>query len=142
MVREIAEKRSSEGYPNPDEEKQDLQRMEEEAQELSTLADLLVKKVKDGYRAGRRISSFPRRHPTKSATTAATVTTTAASREAESALPEAESVVLEAESVAPEVVIKVEDASMTNLTERGTGTDTPKYSGRKRRATSPSLREV
>ena len=54
MVREIVEHRAEEGYPNPEEERQDLARMEEEAQELTMLAGLLVKKVQDGYVATRR----------------------------------------------------------------------------------------
>ncbi len=57
MVREIVEQRAEEGYPNPEEEKQDLARMEAEAQELTVLAGLLVKKVQDGYIATRRGTS-------------------------------------------------------------------------------------
>ena len=57
MVREIVDKRTKEGYPNPEEEKQDLARMEEEAQELTMLAGILVKKVQDGYTATRRGTS-------------------------------------------------------------------------------------
>ena len=57
MVREIVDQRTKEGYPNPEEEKQDLARMEEEAQELTMLAGLLVKKVQDGYTATRRGTS-------------------------------------------------------------------------------------
>lgn len=54
MVREIVEKQTKQGYPNPEEEKMDLQRMEEEAQELTMLAEMLVQKVRSGYRASRR----------------------------------------------------------------------------------------
>ena len=57
MVREIVDQRTKEGYPNPEEEKQDLARMEEEAQELTMLAGILVKKVQDGYTATRRTTS-------------------------------------------------------------------------------------
>ena len=57
MVREIVEQRTSEGYPNPEEERLDLARMEEEAQELTMLAGILVKKVQDGYVATRRGTS-------------------------------------------------------------------------------------
>lgn len=51
---EIAEQRSKEGYPNPEEEKLDLARMDKEAEELVALAWMLVQKAQDGYRAVQR----------------------------------------------------------------------------------------
>ena len=53
VVREIVQDRIKQGYPNPEEEKLDLQRMEQEAEELTMLAETLVKKVRSGYRARR-----------------------------------------------------------------------------------------
>ena len=56
---EIAEQRTKEGYPNPEEEKFDLARMDEEAEELIALARMLVQKAQDGYRAVRRGTTTP-----------------------------------------------------------------------------------
>lgn len=54
MVTEITELRTLEGYSNPEEERMDLSRMDEEAEELVMLAQTLVQKAQDGYRVTRR----------------------------------------------------------------------------------------
>lgn len=61
-MRDIAQERTKQGYPNPEEEKLDLQRMEDEAKELVMLAELLVKKAQEGFTATRR--STGARRPT------------------------------------------------------------------------------
>lgn len=59
-MREIVEQQLKESYPNAEEERLDLARMEEESKELIMLAELLVRKVQDGYTATRRASTSPR----------------------------------------------------------------------------------
>jgi chromatin segregation and condensation protein Rec8/ScpA/Scc1 (kleisin family) len=53
-VADIVKQRTAEGYPNPEEERMDLAKMNEEAEEFIMLAQTLVQKAQDGQRVARR----------------------------------------------------------------------------------------
>lgn len=62
IVQELANERAREGYPNPDEDSQDLSRLEEEKSEWVSFSHLLLQKVlqgKDSYVAFKDIDVQP-----------------------------------------------------------------------------------